>query len=172
MSLSSRARLLVSAALLLGLAACGFQLRGSVPLPEVMAVTWVDTPDRYSPFYQRLVTVLRQNRITLAETPTEARTVIRVLADDTDRRLLTVSSRNVPTEYEVYYRVRFAVVVDGQEVAPAEQLALSRDFTFDETRVLGKAAEERMLRDALAADLVNLVTRRLSAIRAPGEEGN
>jgi LPS-assembly lipoprotein len=146
-------------------AACGFRVSGTPDLPPVMAVTHIQTTDRYSPFYRRLTTVLRQNGITVAGSPADARTVIRILTDETDRRLLSVSTGNVPTEYEVYYRVRFTVSVDGREVVPLEQLALSRDFSFDEFRVLGKSREEGVLREALARDLVSLVVRRLSTIR-------
>jgi len=71
----------------------------------------------------------------------------------------------VPVEYEVYYRVRFAVDVDGIEVVSVEQLSLSRDFAYDETQVLGKDREEESIRQAIASDLVGLVTRRLTAVR-------
>jgi LPS-assembly lipoprotein len=70
----------------------------------------------------------------------------------------------VPTEYEVFYRVSFSVRVDGVEALPVERLALTRDVTFDETLVLAKSGEEQVLREALARDLVGLVTRRLAAI--------
>jgi LPS-assembly lipoprotein len=106
--------------------------------------------------------------VAVVDSPGDARAVIQVLVDDTGRRLLSVSARNVPTEYEVYYRVSFAVRVDGAEAVPAERLALSRDQTFNEDFVLGKAGEEQVLREALARDLVTLVARRLSTIPPPG----
>ena len=129
-----------------------------------MAVIHIDTADRYSPFYRELVTVLRRSDIRLTDDPVKARTIIKILTDDTGRRLLSVTARNVPAEYEVYYRVRFSVDVDGVEAVPAEQLALTRDFAFDETQVLGKANEEENIRQAIASDLVGLVTRRLTAV--------
>lgn len=129
-----------------------------------MAVIHIDTGDRYSPFYRELVTVLRRSEVTVTENPSEARTIIRVLTDDTGRRLLSVTARNVPAEYEVYYRIRFKVDVDGVEAVPVEQLAITRDFASDETKVLGKASEEEYIRQAVARDLVGLVTRRLTAV--------
>lgn len=146
-------------------AGCGFQFRGKPELPPTMAVIHIQAADRYSPFYRELVTVLRRSDTTLTDDPTRARTVIKVLTDDTGRRLLSVTARNVPAEFEVYYRVRFSVDVDGVEAVPVEQLALTRSFAFDETAVLGKAGEEEVIRQAIASDLVGLVTRRLSAVR-------
>lgn len=143
---------------------CGFQLRGTPELPAEMKNTHVQAEDRYTPFYRELTTTLRRSGVGLVDDPSEAGAIIRIHSDETGRRLLTVTARNVPAEYEVYYRVRFSADFGGQEVIAPEQLALTRDFAFDETRVLGKAAEEELLRRAIAADLVGLVTRRLAAV--------
>jgi LPS-assembly lipoprotein len=159
-----RAAALALAAMLVA-AGCGFQFRGTAEFPPQMAIIHVQAADRYSLFYRELVTVLRRSDVTLTDDPTKARTVIRVLTDDTGRRLLSVTARNVPAEFEVFYRVRFSVDVDGVEAVPPEQLVLTRSFAFDETAVLGKSGEEEIIRQAIASDLVGLVTRRLTAVR-------
>lgn len=151
-------------ALLLVVSGCGFHFRGEVALPPQMSAIHIAANDRYTPFYRELVTVLRRSDVTLADDPAQARTVIRIISDETGRRLLSVTSRNVPAEYEVYYRVRFAVEVDGEQVVPLEQIGLARDYAFDETAVLGKAGEEEIIRQVIARDLVGLVTRRLVAV--------
>jgi LPS-assembly lipoprotein len=156
---------LLAAALVLSLAGCGFQFRTTPELPPQMGIIHIDAADRYSPFYRELVAELRRSDVSLTDDPAQARTVVKVLTDDTGRRLLAVSGRNVPVAYEVYYRVRFAVDVDGIEVVPVEQLFLSRDFTYDETLVLGKDREEDSIREAISSDLVGLITRRLTAVR-------
>jgi len=155
----------VWAVAVLALAGCGFHFRGAPEFPPQMAVIRIEAADRYTPFYRELVAVLRRSDIRLTDDAAQARTVIKVLTDDTGRRLLSVTARNVPAEYEVYYRVRFSVDVDGVETVPVEQLALTRDLAFDENRVLGKAGEEDTIRQAIASDLVGLVTRRLTAVR-------
>jgi len=162
---SDRVRRVLAASLLLTLAGCGFRFRGTPDFPPQMAVTHVAASDRYSPFYRELVTVLRRSGVQLTDDPAGAQTILRILTDDTGRRLLSVTARNVPAEFEVYYRVRFSVAVDGVETVPVEQLALTRAFTFDETRVLGKSNEEEVIREAIASDLVGLVSRRLAAVR-------
>jgi LPS-assembly lipoprotein len=129
-----------------------------------MAVTYIQTDDRYSLFYRELVSTLRRNDIRLTEDPAEARTVIRILGDQTGRRTLTVTARNVPAEYEVYYRLTFSVEVNGSVAVPYEELVLTRDYPFDETQVLGKSNEEQLIMQVIARDLVGLVSRRLAAI--------
>jgi LPS-assembly lipoprotein len=156
---------LLAAALVLSLVGCGFRFRTTPELPPQMDIIHIDAADRYSPFYRELVAELRRSDVSLTDDPAQARTIVKVLTDDTGRRLLAVSGRNVPVAYEVYYRVRFAVDVDGIEVVPVEQLFLSRDFTYDETLVLGKDREEDSIREAISSDLVGLITRRLTAVR-------
>jgi LPS-assembly lipoprotein len=155
----------LAAGLIVLLAGCGFQFRATPEFPPQMAVMHIAAADRYSPFYRELVTVLRRSDVSLTDDPAQARTRVRILTDDTGRRLLSVTARNVPAEYEVYYRVRFSVDVDGVETVPLEQLALTREFAFDENAVLGKSREEEIIREAIASDLVGLVTRRLTAVR-------
>jgi LPS-assembly lipoprotein len=164
MSWSDAVRSALVAGLAMLVAACGFEVRGTPRLPPQMQPTYIQADDRYSPFFRELTTRLRQAGVRIVEEATDARTIILVLSDETGRRLLSVSPRNVPTEYEVFYRVRFSVRIDDREVLPAERLALTRDVTFDENLVLAKAGEEQVLREALAKDLVSLVTRRLAAI--------
>lgn len=146
------------------LLACGFQLRGAQKFPEGMSIVYIDTPDRFSPFYRELTKTIRGSELSLAENPIDADTVIRVISDQTGRRALSVSARNVPREYEVFYLVRYAVFIDDEEVLTPQQFILTRDYTFDETQVLGKALEEEFLRDSIAEDLVGLLMQRISAI--------
>ena len=146
------------------LTACGFQLRGSTDFPPGMSAVYIDAPDRFSPFYRELTKTLRETELTLSNNPIDADTVIRVLNDETGRRALSVSVRNVPREYEVFYLVRFAVFIADEEVLTPQQFILTFDYTFDETQVLGKALEEEVLRESLAVDLVGLLVQRLGAI--------
>jgi LPS-assembly lipoprotein len=146
------------------LTACGFHVRGAANLPPEISVVYIDSVNRYSEFYQALVTEIRGSRLTLADNSEKADTVIRVSQDISGRRVLSVSARNVPTEFEVSYTVRFSVFMEGEEVLTPKQLVRIREYTYDETLVLGKAREEEVLRRAIAADLVGMVIQHLSAI--------
>jgi outer membrane lipopolysaccharide assembly protein LptE/RlpB len=68
----------------------------------------------------------------------------------------------------VFYSVTFSLKVAGKNVVDHETLVVTRSYTFDETQVLAKAAEEEVLRRALAEDLARRVMRRIeSASAAP-----
>ena len=158
-------RRLPVALLWLVVAGCGFQVRSSAEFPASVSVAYIQTADPYTPFYQALTEAIRASGRTLSDDPTAADTVIRILRDETGQRILSVSARNVPREYDVFYLVRYSVSMNGKEVLPPQQLALRRDYTYDETRVLGKSLEEEMLRQSLAEDLVGLIVRRIASVR-------
>ena len=149
---------------LAGLAACGFQLRGQVDLPPQLARTYISTDDRQSLFFRKLQSSLRSNGSEVVDSPVDATAVLYIQDDDTGQRVLSVSARNVPREYEVFYRVQFSVEAGTQTLIPAQEQTLVRDYTYDETQVLAKAREEEQLREAIADDLVRVVLFQLAAL--------
>ena len=102
--------------------------------------------------------------VELVETEEEATATLSILLDQTDQRVLSVSARNVPTEYEVYYSVESALASGGQRLLAPRFITLTRDYTYDETLVLGKAREESLLREAIVDDLVRLILKQLSLL--------
>jgi LPS-assembly lipoprotein len=143
---------------------CGFQSQGKASLPASLRTIHVQTDDRYSPFYRELTTRLRGSGVALGADPDTADAVIRISRDNTGQRVLSVSTRNVPAEYDVFYTVSYDIWVNGAEVFEPQTLTLNRDYTYDATEVLGKSREEAIIREALAADLARLVTQRLNAL--------
>jgi len=74
------------------------------------------------------------------------------------------SARNVPREYEVYYTINYSVENGSQSIVDPQSLTLTRDYTYDETLVLGKAREAELLRDAIVDDLVRIILKQLAAL--------
>jgi len=143
---------------------CGFQLRGQAPLPAALATPYLEAGDHYTPLYAALVARLRAAGARLAAGPSAASAVIHLHVDDTGRELLSVSARNTPGEYEVYYTVEYSVSAGAQELLARQQLSLTRDYSYDESAVLAKEHEEQSLRIALADELAGLMLRRLAAL--------
>ena len=156
-------RLLVVALALLA-AGCGFRLQGSESLPPEIARTYISTPDRYTTFHRALVSALEARSVVVTEDPAEASAVLEISRDQTGQRVLSVSARNVPREFEIYYTVEYSVRTKEGTVLEPQRLTLTQDYTWEETQVLGKRREEEMLRDALVRDLVRQVVRQLASI--------
>lgn len=150
--------------LVLFVAGCGFQLRGATTVPAEMSRTYIDTPDRHSLFYRRLRDGFASAGVEIVDSPVESTATFSIVADDTGQRVLSVSARNVPTEYEVYYTVSYGAVTSSRSLLPVRTQTLTRDYTWDETLVLGKEKEEQLLREAIVDDLVRVVMIQLSGL--------
>jgi LPS-assembly lipoprotein len=89
----------------------------------------------------------------------EAGAVLRILEDTSGQRILSVSARNTPREYEIFYVITFSLESEGASLIENETLIVTRSYTYDATQVLGKSAEEQVLRESLAQDLARQVLR-------------
>lgn len=146
------------------LAACGWRLQGAAKLSPTMTVTFVDAEDRYTDFNRALRDRLRASGAKVTERAGDATAVVKIIKDQTGQRVLSVSARNTPEEYEVFYAVEYSVVSGGNELIPPQKLELTRDYSYDTTAVLAKEREQAVLREALAQDLAGLVLRRLASL--------
>jgi len=146
------------------MSACGFQLQGVLTIPSDMERTYIETADRYSLFYRELRVQLQAAGVQLVDSPADASATFSILIDDTNQRVLSVSARNVPTEYEVYYSVRYSLTGDERTLLEPQFITLTRDYTYNETLVLGKAHEEDQIREAIVNDLVRVVLKQISSL--------
>ena len=145
-------------------AGCGFSLQGATSTPEAMQRTYIYAQDRFSQFYRELRRNLQAAGVEVLDSPDGATATLSILYDFTDQRVLSVSARNVPTEFEVFYTVRYAITSGEQSLIEPQELTLTRDYTYDSTLVLGKSKEEELMRDAIVDDLVRIVLKQISAI--------
>jgi LPS-assembly lipoprotein len=150
--------------ILLTLASCGFHLQGRQPLPEAFTYTFIDTQDEQTDFVQDLRKALIASNVNVINTRGSSGAVISVHEDKLTERVLSVSARNIPTEYELTYKVRFSVLSEGKKLIDDEEISATRDISFDEAQLLAKEREQEILSEALARDLVALVMRRLAAL--------
>jgi LPS-assembly lipoprotein len=148
----------------LSLAGCGFHRQGVTPMPEVMKRMYVDATDQRTDFQLGLRHALEASGSELVEDAKLSTATLKVTRDESGQRVLSVSARNTPREYEVYYTVTYSVTSEGRELLPPQTLTLTRDYGFNEQKLLAKEEEEEILREALARDLVGIVLRRLASL--------
>ena len=148
----------------LSLAGCGFQLQGALTTPAEMERTYIAAIDPHSDFCRDLRAALRAAGVSLVDNPDDATATFTISFDQTGQRVLSVSARNVPTEFEVFYTIEYAIDSGTRRLLESQVLTLTRDYTYDSTLVLGKAREEALLREAIVKDLVRIVLKQISAL--------
>lgn len=153
-------RTIVTAVCITTLSACGFTLRGAALLPETMSRVHLVADDMNSELIQKLERALRQAGAEVAPDSVSATATLRILSDIADERVLSVSARGQPQEYELYHTVNFEMFsAQGQLLEPTT-LTLTRDYFFDEQDILGKREDAEFLGDALTEDVARTIVRR------------
>jgi LPS-assembly lipoprotein len=160
----------VGIALCAGLAAaalsgCGFRLSGSEPLAALLVRPYVSLKDPYTDFSREFERQLQTSGAKIQPDSTTASAVIDISKDTIEQRILSVSARNIPTEYLLVYTVTYNLSVGGKELLQPQTVSLSQDYTFSEQAVLAKEHEADILRQQMARNLAAIVMRRLSSLK-------
>ena len=139
-------------------------MRGAASVPPEMVRTYIAAVDQRSLFYRRLRDSLQNAGVNIVDSPVEATATFSIISDIPGQRVLSVSARNVPTEFEVFYTIFYSVETADTTLLEPRVQTLTRDYTWDATEVLGKEREEELMREAIVDDLVRIVLIQLSAI--------
>ena len=149
----------------MALTACGFRLAGSDPLPAMLARPYLSLKDPYTDFSREFEHQLKSSGAELQPARQGASATIEITKDVAVQRTVSVSSTNIPTEYELTYTVTFAVEASDKQLLAPQTISLSKDYSFDENVLLAKEHEADILRQQMARDLVSIAMRRLTSLK-------
>jgi LPS-assembly lipoprotein len=148
------------------LAGCGFHLRGTLSgnLPyKTMYIALPETAD-VRIWLERYINAAGSTEIVTDAKLADA--TFQQLGDHRQKTILSVNAQGRVREYRLQLTYRFQVVnTKGQILVPSNEVALSRDITFDDSNILAKDLEEGLLWRDMNNDLVNQIMRRLSIIK-------
>jgi LPS-assembly lipoprotein len=170
MSSSERCRGLVryavAAALAGALAACGFHLRGDVTY--AFSTLYINAPAN-TPFAADLKRALSGGSTTLTDNAAGAQAILDLSNITDDKQVLSLSGGGRAREYLLTKRLTFALHdAVGKDWLPAGEVVVRRSYTFNESEVLAREAEETKLLKEMQSDAVQQVVRRLQAAKKPG----
>jgi LPS-assembly lipoprotein len=154
-----------AAASALALAACGFRLAGSEKLPPILARPYLSVKDPYTDFAREFERQLKSEGALLQVGRQDATATIEITKDLVEQRTLSVSARNIPTDYELRYTVIFGVKGPDSELLAPQTVTLSKDYSFEENVLLAKEHEADILREQMARDLATIVMHRLTRLK-------
>jgi len=146
------------------LTACGFRLQGRQSLPAALSTVQLIAADSHSDFTVALLRSLDASGVRVVDHVADDGAIVRIVRDEATEHVLSVDARNIPTDYELVYKVEVAVSAGGKELMAPQPFELSRIYSFDETKLQAKEREKDTLRQALARDMASVVLRRLSSL--------
>jgi len=151
-------------AMLAGLAACGFQLRGSYSLPYESI--FISVPD-YSLIGANLKRAIRASKSTrVAERAEDAQAIFLPTAEAREPIILSLSSAGRVREKRLRYRYGYRITdAKGRDLVLPGVIELTRDLSYADSDVLAKTQEEELLWRDMETDLVQQLMRRLAAAK-------
>lgn len=143
------------------LTACGFHLRGQAGMP--FTTLYLDAANPNTPLIVDLRRNLEANKVKLVNKADQADVVLNIVSEIPDKQILTLGGSGRVSEFQLIYRVSLRAY-DNQlrDWIPAEEMVLRRDYSYDDTKILAKEAEEALLYQTMRSDMVQQIVRRLS----------
>ena len=169
----ARGRMPAVLTLTLFLAACGFHPRGSITRLTDLGSIYVDASRSIS-ISEAIEEALTDAAFELASNRDDANILLRLTGEEQNERVLSVKSTGRVSELELSHAVNMLIAesVDGR--APSyepgqtfNRVEVTREYTYDETGVLGKENEARILRSEMEEELVRQIVLRTIASLAP-----
>ena len=159
-------RVAVLVLLSISVAACGFHLRGNIPLPEGIQSMYVDAPE--GNFKDALEEVLTNAGAQLATGSRGGDVILTIKKAATNRTVGTLDERGKANSYNL----RFTVEYELNGVAAEEQaesireakLIESRRYNFDPDLVLESESEEAELQSDMEESIALRIVRQLSTL--------
>lgn len=147
-------------------AACGFHLRGDVTY--AFPTIYVNAPPS-SPIVPELTRAIEASAGTrVAPTAKDATVTLDIAGVTDNKEVLSLSSGGRVREYQLTKRVRFSVHdAEGRDWLPAGEIVVRRAYTFNESEVLAREAEETKMLKEMQTDAVQQIVRRLQAAKKP-----
>ncbi len=159
-----RSRLPLWLVLMFMLSGCGWQLRGSVDLPQRISPVFVRGASDFSPMAKAVERALAASGARVAQHAGEAASVLHLLSDDADRRLVSVDGRGKALEFELIESAQFELLdAAGKQLVGPQRVSSQRVVLNPEIETLGKQREEEDTRRAMREDLAVAILERLRA---------
>ena len=150
--------------LLFALSACGFQLRGE---PAVGLQSLHIAPAVPSLVAVEMRRALATGPTRIVPTPADAQAVLRILGENREKLVATITGTGRVYEHELRLIVRYELTVPGRElpvIVPTETIA-RRLITYSESAPVAKEAEEQLLYQDMQAELAGRILRHVAVAR-------
>ena len=159
-------RAIILVGMSISISACGFHLRGNIPLSEGIQSMYLDAPD--GNFKDTLEEVLTNAGAQLATGKGGADVVLRIKKAGTTRTVGTLDERGKANSYNLRFKVDYKLTEvgaakDAEEIRKASLIEMRR-YNFDPDLVLESESEEEELQSNMEESIALRIVRQLSTI--------
>ncbi|MGD8590961.1 MAG: LPS assembly lipoprotein LptE [Chromatiales bacterium] len=147
---------------LLGLAGCGFHLRGYQQASPNLDGLFIEQRDEQGGLAGEIRQQLLVSGVELAESAAQAKNILRIPQERFRQRVISVDADGKVLEYELLFQASFSVTQAGaREPLLTQGLELTRQLTFSGRDELSMRSEAQMMRNDMQIDMAGQVIRQL-----------
>ncbi|MGZ4970274.1 MAG: LPS-assembly lipoprotein LptE [Methylobacter sp.] len=162
--LTKKAVIFIAALLL---SACGYHLRGAFELPANMKNVYVDGGS--GQLREQFSQIMRSSSGQLTDSRKGAGIVIKILSEDFNRRVLSLSTRGKSNEFELDYRLDYELGNAGDAVLlPRQTVEIRREYYNDQQFMIAKDNEEALIRNEMYQQAVHTIVNRARVVLEAG----
>ncbi|MBS83265.1 MAG: hypothetical protein CMD65_03925 [Gammaproteobacteria bacterium] len=143
------------------LISCGYTIRGSLNLPNNIDQITLHSQE-YSDVSNDINLLLTSMNIKTATKSRDDDYAIHIINERLDKRQLTINPDGRVNEYELIFTVTFAIKTPSKQFMP-DTITLYRDYSFDESKILGTSDRESTLHDEMIATASTIIIDRFKA---------
>jgi LPS-assembly lipoprotein len=159
-------RLIAGLLVVPALVGCGFHLRGQATY--AFSSLYVNTTGAPAFDAELKRSLEGGGSAKIAPNAAAAQVILDIPPIGDEKDVLSLSGGGSVREYALVMRVNFRLHdVDGVEWLPPGEIVIRRAYTFNETEVLARDAEEQRLLREMQSDAIAQLIRRLQAARKP-----
>ena len=143
---------------------CGFQLRGSVELPQNLQQMALAGIPQTGVLAVDIRNALERAGGNLVDTASAADSIIVITRDSVEQTVLSVNSSGQASEYELHYQLGYRLEAnDGRVLVPAQTISLFRQYEYNPATVLAKSDQQAELTQQMRRSAVNQMLQQLAA---------
>lgn len=150
------------------LSACGFKLRGSILGNDLPFKSIFISAAENSTLGSELRRYIRgSGELAIKDRPEDAEAILDIVSEVRNKVILSLNSQGRVREFVLNYQVTIRIRNNaGATYLAPTVIALKRDLSYNESQVLAKEEEEKMLYRDMQSDAVQQILRRMAAIKS------
>lgn len=142
----------------LGLNACGYHLRGGVGLPKELNSIYLEGGSVQ--LRDQFKKVLVSSSGKLSPSPQQGGVIVKIVNEDSRRRVLSLSSRGRSNEVELDYRLDYVLSKSDKVLLSGQPIEIRREYFNDQEDIIAKDNEEKVIRNEMYQQAVQSILNR------------
>jgi len=155
-------------ALALLLSACGYHLRGAMELPAGIKNVYLQGGS--AQLQEQFNSAMKISSVPLASSPETAGLIVKIFDEDSQRRVLSLSSSGTANDFELGYRFDYELVDSKNKVLmPRQPVEIKREYYNNQLAIIAKDNEEAVIRNEMYQQAVRSIVNgaRLALEQSP-----